>query len=240
MGFKDIPLALFFRLPGEVVGELARWENWGIWIKALSFSQKWNATRQSAPIPPDGLPPPAHWPGSRSRTRSRSKRAKSRRSSRTPRRRRGWGCCAGQWHFSSWASPARNILIDHRPLNMMDIEKPELGKRSRARTIATTLRALHDNTYRSNGIKIQHDLEWMIENKELKYTRIENQPAQLFEGPLSEPSVLSCGSIQTFATSRVELKAARKWYLKSSSDKIETTWFALLQCTFHLSSKERR
>ena len=50
----------------------------------------------------------------------------------------------------------------------------------------------------------------MIENKELKYTRIENQPAQLFEGPLSEPSVLSCGSIQAFATSRVELKAARK------------------------------
>ena len=24
MGFKDIPLALFFRLPGEVVGELAK------------------------------------------------------------------------------------------------------------------------------------------------------------------------------------------------------------------------
>jgi len=40
-------------------------------------------------------------------------------------------------------------------------------------------------------------------------------PAQLFEGPLSEPSVLSCGSIQAFATSRVELKAARKGYLSS-------------------------
>ena len=101
-------------------------------------------------------------------------------------------------------------MIDQRPLNRMEIEKPELGKRSRARTIATTLRALHDNTYRNNGI---NNTEWsrvLIENMELNYNRIEKQPAQLFEGPLSEPSMLSCGSIQAFATSRVELKAARK------------------------------
>ena len=78
----------------------------------------------------------------------------------------------------------------------------------------------------------------MIENKELKYTRIENQPAQLFEGPLSEPSVLSCGSIQAFATSRVELKAARKGYLKSWSDKLEPA--ALLSFSVHFTCLVRK